>query len=360
VVNMNITPNDTVCAGATATFTPIATNGGSAPAYEWFVNGFPVSLSNTYSFIPADGDIVKVQMASTATCANPVTVTHTVRMTVNPFGFPHADVILTPNDTVCKGTVVTATAATTYGGTAPYYVWFRNGTLVPVTGPSISFGANNGDQVFVVLYSNDPCRLGPSDSSAIVRVVVDTPVQPIVTITGNPGITVGRGQNDTLHATVTNAVNPAYQWYINGIPVTGATTPTLVYSSYATQAEDSVSCQVTSNGVCTITGHQWVYIKVSAEGVSQITGNASDITVGPNPNKGEFMIRGSLGTTIDEEVSLEITDILGQVVYKDKVTAKNGKMNQEISLSGSLANGMYILTLRSETESKVFHVVVEQ
>lgn len=52
--------------------------------------------------------------------------------------------------------------------------------------------------------------------------------------------------------------------------------------------------------------------------------------------------------------------MLGQTVYSSKVIARSGEINEGVQLSNTLANGMYLLTLRSETEKKVFHLVVEQ
>jgi hypothetical protein len=52
--------------------------------------------------------------------------------------------------------------------------------------------------------------------------------------------------------------------------------------------------------------------------------------------------------------------MLGQVVYRNNVTAHNGNINELISLSNTLANGMYMLNLNSGNEHKVFHFVIEQ
>ena len=109
-----------------------------------------------------------------------------------------------------------------------------------------------------------------------------------------------------------------------------------------------------------MTANEWVYIKVTSVGVQQITAALSDINVLPNPNKGEFTVKGSLGTINDEDVSIEVTDILGQVVYRAKVVAKNGKLNEQVKLNGNVANGMYMLSLHTDTENKVFHIVIEQ
>ena len=85
-----------------------------------------------------------------------------------------------------------------------------------------------------------------------------------------------------------------------------------------------------------------------------------DVRVVPNPNNGTFTIKGTLGTLQDEEVSLEVTDVLGQVIYSNKVTAQGGRINEAISLSGTLANGMYMLNLHSGSADKTFHFAVEK
>ena len=80
----------------------------------------------------------------------------------------------------------------------------------------------------------------------------------------------------------------------------------------------------------------------------------------PNPNNGTFTVKGTLGSTQDEEVSLEITDVLGQIVYKNKIIAPEGKINETILLTNSLANGTYTLNIQSGTEKMAFHFVMEK
>jgi hypothetical protein len=72
-----------------------------------------------------------------------------------------------------------------------------------------------------------------------------------------------------------------------------------------------------------------------------------------------FTVKGTLGTGEDEELSLEVTDMLGQVIYRQQLKASSGKVNERIQLN-NIANGMYLLNLRSATGSKVFHIVVEE
>jgi hypothetical protein len=79
----------------------------------------------------------------------------------------------------------------------------------------------------------------------------------------------------------------------------------------------------------------------------------------PNPNKGEFTLQGAFGNG-DEEVVAEVTNMLGQVVYQNSLTTNNGTINSQISLGGSLANGIYMLNLRSGDQRQVIRFVIEK
>ena len=152
---------------------------------------------------------------------------------------------------------------------------------------------------------------------------------------------------------------PTYQWEINGVlKVYGATSSTFIsqFNNY-----DSVTCVLTSSGVCEgISTFDWVYITVHPLGVQQYTQGYGNVQLIPNPNTGLFTIKGTLETLVDQQVSIEITDMLGQVIYKDNVAIQNGKINEQIRLDNTLANGMYLLNLNSETYNKVFHFVIER
>jgi hypothetical protein len=100
-------------------------------------------------------------------------------------------------------------------------------------------------------------------------------------------------------------------------------------------------------------------MRVKQTGVSQHSGSNSIILV-PNPNKGDFIVKGSLASANDGELSLEVTNMLGQTVYKAKVNAKAGNISERIQLNSSLANGMYMLNIRSGEENAVLHFVLEQ
>ena len=349
---------DTVCPGTTVTFTPIPGNGGLSPTYTWSVNGVLVSVGSTYTFIPADGDIVTVTMVSDGVCVSPLTATGRYKIRVIPDGMPQVSIAIDPGDTVCQFAAATFTATPTFGGVTPTYVWYVNNVPQPGSGSVFSYAPSTGDTVSCKMISDYKCRTADTVSSNIAIMTVAPMTIPHVEIIPAQGFYIVQGNTDSLWTVVTNAgPDPTYQWEINGVPIPGATSSSLVrqFNNY-----DSVTCIVTSSGVCDgISTFDWVYITIIPAGVQQYAGSA-DIRLSPNPNKGAFTIKGSLGTVTDEDVSIEITDMLGQVVYKNKVAVQGGKINEQIRLNNGLSNGMYLLNLRSGSNNEVFHFVVEQ
>jgi hypothetical protein len=181
-----------------------------------------------------------------------------------------------------------------------------------------------------------------------------------VTLTPHPSNTVYVGQLDTIVATVTGGgTNPTFKWYINRNEIPGQTDDTLTFPVYFDR--DTIVCEVTSVGLCAgITTTKTVIINLEVNAVKQINSSFSDFKLVPNPNKGAFTLRGVVGNACSDDVIVEVTNMLGEIVYKDKIQSQNGIVDQHINLGGNLANGMYLLNIRSGSSSNVFHFVIEQ
>jgi hypothetical protein len=180
------------CEGNTVVFTAATpTNGGLNPIYQWFIDTAPVgSNSNTYSSSTlANGQIVTVQLTSSAVCADPQTVTsNPIQVTVNP-NLPVSVTVEASANPVCAGTSVTFTATPTNGGDTPAYQWYLNGSPVGTNSPTHSYTPITGDQVYVILTSNAvPCASGNPASSNTVTLTVDPilPVSVAVAPSANP------------------------------------------------------------------------------------------------------------------------------------------------------------------------------
>ncbi len=358
-VAVGTTPYDSLCPGQPVLITPIAMNEGPTPTYLWKVNGVNVSTTSSYSFVPANGDVVSLVMTGSAECASAPTATASKVLTVLPNEVPVAGVLVTPNDTVCQFNPTTFTANPMYGGTAPTYRWLINGSVVG-TGDTYTYVPVNADEVYCEMVSNYRCRLSDTVMSGVVNMSVDSIIIPHVSVYPDPGFVVEEGKPVTLLTSVTGAgPSPKYQWKRNGYDIPGATSDkyTAVFNDY-----DSISCVVTSSGVCANVGtHGWVFISIAPLASSSTQGmKASDIRLMPNPNRGTFTVKGTLGIAKDAEINADITNMLGQVVYEGVLKAKRGELDTKIEMDKSLANGMYILTLRTEEGQKVFHFVMEQ
>ncbi len=359
-VTINVTPGTVLCTGmTTASYTATVVNGGSTPTYQWYVNGTAVATTPTYAYAPTSGDIVKLTINSSAPCAYPDTATNSVTMSFSPYVNPSVAINAYPNDTVCEATVATFTAIPTYGGTAPTYLWTKNGINV-ATGPAYTYMPLDGDMLICTMTSNFLCRNFDVVASAPMTIKVDTNTTSALTITANHNsIILGQPVTFTAHP-VHGGLTPSYQWFINGAPVAGATnatytTTTLLYGLV-------VTCEMITSEMCafpastTSTG----IIVMVVSSVDQLGGNGSTFALMPNPNNGTFVITGTLGNLNDQSVAIKVTNMLGQVVYTAQATVNNGSINEHITLRNSLASGMYLVNITSSDGSVVFHVAVEK
>ncbi|MES2704259.1 MAG: T9SS type A sorting domain-containing protein [Bacteroidota bacterium] len=359
-VSITSSMGDTMCLGTFTTFTATPVDGGYSPTYQWSVNGVNTGAGTAYSYIPANGDVVRVRITSSS-CATPDTGSSAMTLTVTSYVTPSVSVTVSTGTTTCDGTPATFTAVPVYGGSVPTYRWVKNGISV-ATGPTYTTVPEDGDSVYCYMFSTYPCRYADSVRSTSVVMNVTPIVAPTVTIVAHPGLIITAGQTDTLVAIVTGGgTAPVYVWKINGVVVSGATTATFI--SNTLHNGDIVSCHVTTTGPCGgATGTNSVHITVTGggtTGVNQVTAGM-DVKLMPNPNKGAFTIKGDIGTGTDDEVNIEVTDMLGQVVYRNVLTAKQGQVNEQVQLSNTLANGMYILNLRSGSNTKSINFVIGQ
>jgi hypothetical protein len=82
------------------------------------------------------------------------------------------------------------------------------------------------------------------------------------------------------------------------------------------------------------------------------------ITAYPNPSNGNFTISGYTGNS--KHVLVEISNTLGQVIYREEVTPVNNELNKTIALSASVADGMYYINLSTNEEHKSLKVLINR
>ncbi|TRZ75535.1 MAG: hypothetical protein D4R97_02300 [Bacteroidetes bacterium] len=247
-VSVLITPSaNPVCAGTSVTFTAAPTNPGSAPVYLWKINGINIGTNNsTYSYVPANGDLVSCILTSNAACAsgNPAT-SNTITMTVNPI-LPVSITVATSQNPVCAGTSGTFTAYPLNEGTLPSYQWKVNGTVVGTNSPTYSYIPVNGDLITCILNSSEQCTSN-NPASSIPYLMAVNPNHSVtlnITASANP---VCSGIAVTYTATPFNGGTlPVYQWKINSVNV-GTNSSTYTYNPLS---GDQILCILTSNIDC--------------------------------------------------------------------------------------------------------------
>ena len=357
-VNISAAGGTTICAGAAADFTALPVNGGTSPVYQWAVNGFDVGTGPTFGYVPANGDSVSVKLISNDACAIPDSATSFVFMNTVAGLMPSVSISAGPSDSVCPGIPVTITPFPVNGGAAPTYNWLVNGVIVG-SGAVYTYLPNDGDNILCEMHSNYACPLAnpvPSDNN--INMIVPPIYAPAVTIAAYPGTRILAGETVTLVADVAfSGLYLSYQWKINNSPVPGATSDTFISSTF--NNFDTVSCFVTGMSTCgsSVRSSQVLIIDTIQLGI-QAEGNMTDIRLLPNPNNGTFAVKGTFGTI--NEVTMVITDMLGQVVYRGVASVRNGRIDEEIRLGSTIANGMYLLEVTSGTTNKFLYFAVGQ
>lgn len=242
---------DTVCAGTLVTFLSTTTFAGTAPIYNWYVNGSLVTSGSSaaYAYIPSNGDNVYCSLVSSIPCASPaVRTSNFITMHVNPIITPMVTISCTPNDTVCSGTPVTFTASSIGGGSMPGYQWKVNGIIASSGYSSYTYVPSPGDSVKCTLMSSSSCATATTATSNVIGLYVIPAITPVIAITSFPGDTVCAGTTVTIVAATTGGgSSPVYQWRKNGFAVGSSVT-----YSFTPVDGDSVRCIFTSSAVCAV------------------------------------------------------------------------------------------------------------
>ncbi len=277
---IDIVPNNNfVCEGDLVTFTPILSNQGSNPTFQWQLNGMNVGTGPTYSFNNfVTGDIVTCIATSNSTCATNTTATSMpVVMDIEPIVSVGATISADMNP-ICAGETITFTATPSNGGTLPTYQWQLNGVNISIGATYSSNTLNDGDIVTCIVTSNNICAIdNPAISNPItVSITASTTASLAITADANP---ICAGDVMTFTAAPTNGGSaPNYQWQVNGMNV-GTDNP--IYTSNTLNDGDIITSIMTPNSACA-TNPTANSNSITANVAAQITIN-TEISATPNP-----------------------------------------------------------------------------
>ena len=157
----------------------------------------------------------------------------------------------------------------------------------------------------------------------------------------NPAFTVS---GNTFTSTQTWS---SYQWLLNGGNISGANS-----MSYTASASGVYSLVVTDTNGCTATSDTLNFIFV---GITNPGGDWSDLSLFPNPARGEFKIR--TGAPISYGLTVSIHDLAGRKVYEQSMPELAQEAVYDIQ---RFAPGTYMVEVVSEMgQHKLFRLVVQ-
>jgi hypothetical protein len=264
------------CTGAAKTFTATATNGGSAPSYQWKVDGVNAG-TNAATFSTSTltaGQVVTCDLTSNLACAsqtnassNAITVSFTAAVT------PSVSIALTTGtNPSAAGASVTFTATPTNGGTTPSYQWKVAGVNTGTNSPTFtSTTIANGQVVTCVMTSNAPCASPTTATSNGITMTITGAVAYCAASTTS--ITFERITKVVMGTINKTSTTSSYSNYTtsstNVIPGTAYPITVTLGSAYST---DKVLIWVdwNNNGVLTDAGEA---VYVSPAGIGPFTTN---------------------------------------------------------------------------------------
>jgi len=295
-------------------------------------------------------------MISTAGCATDSSVeSNILKPSISPSVLPGISINSVPPIAICEGTSVTFTTTSTGTGSTPGYQWYKNNVAIS--------GANNasytdaalvhGDTLTVSMTTSALCATSPTANSNKVGVEVRDMVTPKVDIEVSPSEVVVPGQPLTFTVTPANGgASPDYQWLKNGVDIPFETGDT--YTSSTLQPGDHISVRMLSYEPCVdqpqATSNE-IILKGSL-GIRPTAGAAGNVKLYPNPSSGRFTVSVSSATlSVGAKVSLDVINVLGQVVHHAELIPSGANWQTQIDLDPGLAGGNYLLRMSSEDAS---------
>ena len=299
-----------ICQGNTT-----ALNASGGTTYKWSPS---TGLNNTNIANPVASPASTLNYVVTVSDANGCSNTDAVTVTVNPIPSVYAG----GDQTVCYGGSIMLNGSGT--GT---FSWS------PETGLSSSTIANPVASPSYTTYYTLTSTLGncTNQDAAIVTIELNT--------SGTPSIS----QNGNI---LTSSPGVSYQWYFNGVPISGATS-----QSYNATLSGSYVVFIRDNNGCISISLPYA---VSTTGMAENNFNTS-LMLYPNPNNGKCELR--FNSTDNSDYTIRLIDDMEQVIYSETLSGFKGEYIKSIDIS-TCSKGIYFVAVTGGKENVMKKIIV--
>jgi hypothetical protein len=242
--------------------------------------------------------------------------------------------ISSAQEVICIGAEAMLIANGSNTGSNPTYQWFIDGEPVGSNSDTLVYTFNSTQNVTCTLTSSLSCASPATGSSEAFVATPQETLNPEVTITASTD-TISPGGSITFTATAVNAGNsPGFQWYINGLLLSGATSST--YTSSTIGNGQTITCRIIGQVPCssasTVTSNGITIVVEQPNAVMEWNSDA-EMLIYPNPSMGAVTFKSQHTGTY------YIVNEAGQLVREISLNNTN---NFEIQLT-DLAAGIYIV-----------------
>lgn len=320
---VNATNNGPLCEGATLLIT--SNDNTDSMKYDWTGPGGFTMTGNDTNIVNAT-TAMSGRYVLTATLYR-CTVKDTTDVQVNSYPEqPKAG----SNTPVCQGDQLRLTASGTPAGKYSWKGPFMNFDTT-VQNPVIDSVPDGVTGFYVVTLDLNGCKR--KDSTYVV--IKPTPVAPIIA-SNSPVI-----KGDTLKIDVTNySFGITYNW--TGPGNFNSTNQNITIPDVNKDAEGIYTVTATYN-VCSS--------KTSVNIQVLVPYDTGVFILYPNPNNGNFTIRGY--TLTDQDIGISVYNSIGQNIYREETTTVNKLLDKKISLPYTAAD-VYLLKLKLQGKEHVF------
>ncbi|MBL4734786.1 MAG: T9SS type A sorting domain-containing protein [Flavobacteriales bacterium] len=305
------------CGGADGEITIVAA--GGTPPLSYSIDG-GVSFSNTSGvFTALSVGNYAIAIKDVSGCIQPGST-----LSIDE---PAAIVIANESATdvtgclISDGTII-ITASDTLGGSLNYSI-DGGSTFSNTTG--IFTGLSSGTYNIVVRDTNLCSKIGST-------IFIDDP-STVTGVLSSSSDSLNTGIGTATVSSVAGGNSPyTYSWSNGG---SSATATGLTTGTYTVTVTDASGCTYVDN----------VFIETTI-GVNEYKEAIAEINIYPNPNQGQFKVEIEVPEEV-KGISLQITNLLGQNVYFEKIRVPGGNTQISVDLSG-YTTGIYYLQVLNE------------